>query len=175
MKLLLLLTRAGRRGALSSASDGHMVETATQDDLSGLAGTPLDRGRRHGFSLAKTGFALHRFVGADEAADCLSTATHRHRYLPTLRNEAFHRCAPADETAASPAHSSPTERALLPRRRRRCESLFTSQRALHRLRRQTTKPAASPEHISRAASTVAARRPWARKKRKQTMNHLHST
>ena len=95
-------THAGRRGALSSASDGHMVETTTQDDLLGLAGTPLDRGRRHGFGLSKQ-VLLHRFGGADEVADCLSTAKDRHRGLRTLRDDAFHRCAPADETAASPA------------------------------------------------------------------------
>ena len=107
-------TRAGRRGALSSASDGHMVETATQDDLSGHAGTPLDRGRRHGFGLSKQ-VLLHRFGGAGEAADCLSTATHRHRGLRTLRFEAFHRCgARRRNRSISRAHLQSSE-ALLPR------------------------------------------------------------
>ena len=38
-----LLSRRARDGecTLSSASDGHMVETVTQDDLSGPAGTPV--------------------------------------------------------------------------------------------------------------------------------------
>jgi hypothetical protein len=57
----------------------------------------------------KTGFALHRFGGAGEAADCLSTATHRHRGLRTLRDQAIHRCGASRRNRIS----SPT---LVPQR-----------------------------------------------------------
>ena len=41
--------------------------------------------------------AFHRFGGADEAADCLSTATHRHRYLRNAARRSFHRCGASSE------------------------------------------------------------------------------
>ena len=147
VKPLVSRHRAGRRVCTLRRSVGRMVETATQDDLSGLAGTPVACRRDICVCLLKTGF--DRSVGG---AVWALTGDPCPREKPPQRlldyfQRAVHRCGCGEakprriQSPAAPAASTVA--------------------ALH----------------ARAATLAArvllpretrARRPWARKKKKMT-------
>ena len=117
----------------------------------------------------KTGFA--RSVGGAVwalTADPCSREAQPQRLLD-YSTPTVHRCGVRRRNRSTQSPSAAqAARALLPRRTRARRPASPPS-----LRRQTTKPPRAPCCPGSEGINARARRPWARKKRRRTMNHLH--
>ena len=123
----------------------------------------------HLLCLIKTGF--DRSVGGAVwalTADPCSREAQPQRLLD-YSTPTVHRCGVRRRNRSTQSPSAAqAARALLPRRTRARRPASPPS-----LRRQTTKPPRAPCCPGSEGINARARRPWARKKRRRTMNHLH--